>query len=146
VISTKRFEESNVFDVISTFNVADHTDMLTLLLLTRPLLKPGGALLTTMFLQKKKPKSNKNVAPSTMAYLYLEVGLLGVPRTSWASVFGFRAVGYKEGSVTSPACRVTHQMAQSDSAVSSLAKGKSTHIWFDSQTRHGVRGKHPTGA
>lgn len=61
MISTKRFEESNVFDVISTFNVADHTGMLTLLLLTRPLLKPGGALLTTMFLQKKKPKSNKNV-------------------------------------------------------------------------------------
>ena len=91
--------KNGCFDVVSTSNVADHVGISTLLLLSRPLLVPGGILLTTSFLHMDRFGSTKE---------YLQASLLGTKSNWWTTLFGFRAMGYESDAVTSLACKVAH--------------------------------------
>jgi hypothetical protein len=92
-------KSSAYFDVISTSNVADHIGLSTLLLLSRPLLVPGGTLLTTSFLHQDR-------FGSTMEYL--KASLLDSSPEWWSTLFGFRAMGYESCALTSSACGLSH--------------------------------------
>jgi len=89
------------FDVVTTSNVADHIGMSTLLLVSRPLLKAGGVLLTTNFLAISQAGSVRK---------YRQANLLGVQDVEVPTVFGFRALGYEPDTVTTDACRVAHNL------------------------------------
>ncbi|KAL7543483.1 hypothetical protein ACHAWF_007395, partial [Thalassiosira exigua] len=108
------------FDVITTSNVADHIGLSTILLLTRPLLKDGGVLLTTTFLKNTRHGSTKK---------FLQRSLLNAKPQWWATLFGFRPLGYESDAVASPACKVVHSDVDHNS-LGITKQSDSTMVWL----------------
>jgi hypothetical protein len=107
------------FDVVTTSNVADHIGLSTLLFLARPLLVPGGTLLTTSFLHMDRFGSTKE---------YLSSSLLESDPAWWPTLFGFRAMGYESNSSTSPSCKIAH--TDYEFSLTTSPRSDATIIWL----------------
>lgn len=79
------------FAVVDTSNVADHVGLLPLLVATRPLLSPGGLLLTQSL-------RHSSYARNVDAYLQHHL-VVGPPH--WPSLLGWRCLGH-EGDAAAP--------------------------------------------
>ena len=75
------------FDVITTSNLIDHVGLMTLLTVTRPMMRDFGVLLTTSFLWWEDADSPTE---------YIKVQLQHLDQALWSGMFGFRPVGFEE--------------------------------------------------
>ncbi|CAD7945674.1 unnamed protein product [Amoebophrya sp. A120] len=89
------------FDVITSSNLADHIGLLTVVLMTRPLLRDYGVLLTSTFVHRSQGMSQPVIGSGTYREFFDDM-LLKIDPCHWESIFGFRAVGFEPDVLAPP--------------------------------------------